>query len=85
MEYVKGKLVQKVLLAGKGHGLPPGLSPQCCAEIEERIPEINALVKACEELIKFCESRERYNQDDVCPVKAYELAKAAVAEAIPNS
>lgn len=38
------------------------------------------LVAACRELVKFCESKERYKPDYVCPVKAYELAKVGIAK-----
>lgn len=38
-------------------------------------------MKACKELVRFCESKERLDDDGVCPTKAYELAKAAIAKA----
>jgi len=38
------------------------------------------LLKVCEELISFCESKERLIADDACPTKAYKLAKAAIAK-----
>lgn len=38
------------------------------------------LLAVCEKLVKFCESKERWNQDDVCPVDAYESAKAVLAK-----
>ncbi len=38
-------------------------------------------LKVCEELVSFCESKERLNADDVCPTKAYELAKVVIAQA----
>ena len=43
-------------------------------------PESKEPLAACRELVRFCESKERLNQDDVCPTKAYELAKAAIAQ-----
>lgn len=36
------------------------------------------LLTACEALVAFCESKERLNGDDVCPTKAYDLAKTAL-------
>lgn len=39
------------------------------------------LLEACKELVRFCESEERLVEDDVCPTKAYELAKEAIAKA----
>ncbi|KKL23705.1 hypothetical protein LCGC14_2422700 [marine sediment metagenome] len=41
-------------------------------------PEDKGPLDACRELVRFCESKDRLNQDDVCPTKAYELAKAAI-------
>jgi len=38
------------------------------------------LLDACKELVRFCESKERLSQDDVCPTKAYELSKAAIKQ-----
>jgi len=35
---------------------------------------------ACRKLVRFCESKERLNEDGVCPVEAYELAKAAITK-----
>ena len=40
----------------------------------------DALLDACKELVRFCESKERLSQDDVCPTKAYELSKAAIKQ-----
>ena len=38
-------------------------------------------LKACKALVSFCESTERLNNDDVCPTKAYNAAKAAIPKA----
>lgn len=34
----------------------------------------------CKELVSFCESKERLDDDGICPTKAYELAKAVIAK-----
>lgn len=38
-------------------------------------------LEACKVLVRFCESKERLDDDGVCPTQAYELAKAAIAKA----
>lgn len=40
-----------------------------------------ALLAACKEFVRFCESKDRRNDDGICPTKAYKQAKAAIAEA----
>ena len=54
---------------------------------DERVKKLAGICEcslaASEELVRFCESKERLNEDGVCPTKAYELAKAAIAKAQP--
>lgn len=38
------------------------------------------MLEVCKELVSFCESKERLNADDVCPTKAYELAKTFISK-----
>ena len=45
----------------------------------------DALLETCWEIVNFCESKDRLNDDGVCPTKAYEKAKAAIAQAEKGS
>lgn len=38
------------------------------------------LLKACEAIVVFCEEKERLEIDGICPTKAYELSKVAIAK-----
>lgn len=67
------------------------LAPKMFRQLQKRDELIKTLkqqrddsLKVCKELVNFCESKERLNQDDVCPSKAYELAKAAIATPHPS-
>ena len=48
-------------------------------ELVRRWNSHDALLETCWEIVNFCESKDRLNDDGVCPTKAYEKAKAAIA------
>ncbi len=38
----------------------------------------NDSLAACKAIVSFCESKDRLNDNGICPTKAYELAKATI-------
>jgi len=61
------------------------LMPQRAAEFVRCWNSHDALLETCWEIVNFCESKDRLNDDGVCPTKAYEKAKAAIAQAEKGS
>lgn len=52
--------------------------------MRDLVKQRKGLLTACEAIVSFCESKERLNDDGICPTKAYELAKAALEKAKPK-